>query len=650
MNGTSKEADGTESLKNQVKKKRGRSSHSKKSLASGKTKNSKDLEPLNQKSRHKTSKGTLQPKDNRLKNQLLTAGYGEADSTANTIQEKLIGLCIDNISHCQNQDSATCGIKTNCFEQRGDIVIESVRELQNLLNHCIGNLGDKFFIYGVTALKLIACNLTTLPPELGRLVSLEVINVSQNKLEELPESIGQLQRLYSLQAEFNCLSSLPQSIKELKLLSFLVVNDNLLKSLPDGVSDLEKLDTFDVSSNLLRSLPAVFKSAETISRIYMQKNLLKTMPSWLVRSRSLQELHAGENQISAWLDFKTFGKVATKLQMLDLCENKLSMLADSFDGLTELSCLNLGRNPFDNQKKPWAIGNFLISLPNSFCQLSKVTLLSLDGNQLKRLPNNFGDLINLRMINLVHNSLETLPDSFCQLQSLELCLLSRNCLQRLPENFGNLPFLNHLEVNDNKLRELPPTFKNLVKLTCLDLSNNRLMKEPNFLHVFTHLNYLNLHSNPFEYSFVDIVDPELSYAYNVEDAGESPKSGQFEDLESDEVGELNLESKTPSNNQEGKEATVQIDPPANNLSQSEHHNATKGNQISQSSCQQKQEEEEEAEETDCDWELSHGLYDVDTYSYQDRHFFMPSDIHCKNVRYNSVQFHFFPGQFDDADD
>ncbi|CAE1272767.1 unnamed protein product [Acanthosepion pharaonis] len=244
------------------------------------------------------------------------------------------------------------------------------------------------------------------------------------------------------------------------------------------------------------------------------------------------------------------------------------------------------------------------------------------------------------MINLVHNSLETLPDSFCQLQSLELCLLSRNCLQRLPENFGNLPFLNHLEVNDNKLLELPPTFKNLVKLTCLDLSNNRLMKEPNFLHVFTHLNYLNLHSNPFEFSVVDIVDPELSYAY-VEDAGESPKSGQFEDLESDEVEELNLESKTPSNKQEGKEATVQIDPPANNLSQFEHHNVTKGNQISQSACQQKEEEEEE-EETDCDLELSNGLYDVDTYSYQDRHFFMPSDIHCKNVRYNSVQFHFFP--------
>ena len=400
MNETSKEADDKETLKNRVKKKRGRSSHSKKSLASGKTKNSKEFESLNRKPRNKTLKSTLKPTDNILKDPSLTSGYSETNSTASTIQEDLLDLHLGNdVIDNQSPDSKLCSTENNGFGHSKEFVISSIGELHQLL-YCIGHLGENLFHYGVTVLKLVACDLTTLPYELGHLVSLEVINVSQNKLEELPDSIGQLQRLYSLQAEFNCLTSLPQSIKNLKLLSLLVVNDNLLKSLPNGISELEQLDTLDVSNNVLETLPAIFKSAETIRRIYVQKNLLKSLPSWLVQTRNIQELHLGENQISAWSDFKIFGKVAGKLQMLDLCENRLCMLADSLSGLTELSCLNLGRNPFENQKRPWAPGNFLTSLPKSFCQLKKVTLLSLDGNQLKNLPMNFGDLVSLRMLNL----------------------------------------------------------------------------------------------------------------------------------------------------------------------------------------------------------------------------------------------------------
>lgn len=648
---TNRDSDDKDSLTNRVKKKRVRSSHSKKGLTNGKKKNPKDSEPLSRKPRHKASKGASRS----------TTEDDVTDLTSNTIQEGISELHIDGIDSqdCNYPSSnlKSCSTLSNGFRQCEEVVVESVEELLHLLRHSLGNLEDTFIRDRVTVLKLVDCNLSVLPYELGCLVNLKIINVRQNKLKKLPESIGGLTRLDSLMAEYNCLECLPESLKNLKSLSLLSVNDNVLKSLPNGISELEQLNTLDVSNNMLLTLPDVFKSAETIKRIYAQKNQLRSLPSWLSRAKNLQELHLGENQISAWSEFKTFGKTASNLQMLDLSENKLCKLADSFDGLSELSCLNLGRNPFENQKRPWATGNFLTSLPHTFCQLRKVTLLSLDGNQLKSLPNNFSDLVNLRMINLVQNCLETLPDSFCQLPSLELCLLSRNCLQRLPENFGNLPLLNHLEVSDNKLINLPVTFKNLSKLTYLDLSNNCLVKEPDFLHLLTNLNYLSFHSNPFEHSNGDIVDPELCYAY-AEAPTDSVRSGQFEDIEVDQTTadpwteelDFDNENHDSSSEQTNKVVTLpstslELDLPVDTLP------SKNPNQLPECVSHSKTRPVEDDDDTDVEWELSHGVYDVNASNYQDQYLFMPSDLHCKIVHHQKpVLLKTFPGQFDDADD
>ena len=73
-------------------------------------------------------------------------------------------------------------------------------------------------------------------------MTLQVLNVSSNRLKLLPDSIGQLERLRVLNASSNHLKALPDSIGNLKWLQHLDLCDNqLLKVLPAALARATRL-------------------------------------------------------------------------------------------------------------------------------------------------------------------------------------------------------------------------------------------------------------------------------------------------------------------------------------------------------------------------------------------------------------------------
>lgn len=403
----------------------------------------------------------------------------------------------------------------------------------------MGKLEDIILRNSVRVLKLVACRLRSLPEDLGNLLYLEALVCSENQLKELPQSVGYLQHLKVLQVDLNYLKQLPANIGSLKSLRLLAVNDNQLECLPASISVLENLQTLDLSNNRLRSLPLHFRSSECLNRLYIQKNSIENLPPWIAKMSKIQEFQVGENLLTEWPGFEEFGRSATQLNVLDVSENRLSALPSGFEGLQSLNCLNLGRNPFVDNQNAECIGNLLKGLPDCFCQLYAVTLLSIDGNRLQNLPDNFGDLQSLKMLNLCDNQLELLPDSFCYLNSLQLCLLSRNSLSCLPEHFGHLSALRHLEVSHNNLVDLPSSFCKLsAQLVYLDLCNNCILHELNVLETFEKLTYLDVGSNPFiqcdSSSTSRAVNPQLTTVCNHYFA--TSLAGQFEDFDGDEEG------------------------------------------------------------------------------------------------------------------
>ncbi len=84
-------------------------------------------------------------------------------------------------------------------------------------------------------LNLSECELTSLPPEIGQLTSLQSLSLSGNQLTSLPPEIGQLTSLQSLHLSGNQLTSLPPEIGQLTNLQSLSLRSNPLTSPPPEI-------------------------------------------------------------------------------------------------------------------------------------------------------------------------------------------------------------------------------------------------------------------------------------------------------------------------------------------------------------------------------------------------------------------------------
>ncbi|MFT5532996.1 MAG: Leucine-rich repeat (LRR) protein [Candidatus Paceibacteria bacterium] len=165
---------------------------------------------------------------------------------------------------------------------------------------------------------------------------------------------------------------------------------------------------------------------------------------------------------------------------------KLKVLPDCIGDLTWLTTLHLN----DNQ---------LTKLPERFGELKSLTTLNLTHNQLTELPEWCRELTSLTELLLAGNQLTKLPDWFGDLTSLTAMRLSGNQLTKLPERFSELTRLRYLHLNNNQLTKLPERFSELTSLEHLEVHNNQLTEPPEWIGKMPSLYILEVHSNPFTF-------------------------------------------------------------------------------------------------------------------------------------------------------
>ena len=123
--------------------------------------------------------------------------------------------------------------------------------------------------------------------------------------------------------------------------------------------------------------------------------------------------------------------------------------------------------------------NEIVKLPDSWELLASLKELHLGGNQLTSLPRGFcvGPLAScLRQIDLSANQLVFLPNFFCSLTSLISLNLARNQLKALPPSLARLADLKQLDASSNNIRVLPGGLARL-RLDSLELSGNSFLEE-----------------------------------------------------------------------------------------------------------------------------------------------------------------------------
>ena len=104
-----------------------------------------------------------------------------------------------------------------------------------------------------------------------------LLDFRREKIRTLPPEIGELQSLTVLNLGFNRLSALPAEIGELSNLKVLYLNDNNLKTLPPEIGQLSNLRELYLSGNPLNDLPAELEKLPKLTKLNLGINQLSLL-------------------------------------------------------------------------------------------------------------------------------------------------------------------------------------------------------------------------------------------------------------------------------------------------------------------------------------------------------------------------------------
>ena len=163
------------------------------------------------------------------------------------------------------------------------------------------------------------CGLTELPPEvLGLADTLEVLNLSGNRLSRLPSDLGRLHRL-----------------------KIIFCSDNDFTHLPEVLGDCPALDMVGFKANRIVDVPAAALPA-ALRWLVLTDNAIAELPSALGERPALQKLMLAGNQLSR-LPGSLAG--AQRLELVRLAANRLTHVPGWLTELPRLAWLALAGNP-----------------------------------------------------------------------------------------------------------------------------------------------------------------------------------------------------------------------------------------------------------------------------------------------------------------
>jgi hypothetical protein len=178
-------------------------------------------------------------------------------------------------------------------------------------------------LVGATRLDLSA-DLTEFPKEIfGLADSLEILNLSQNRLRELPDDLHRLKKL-----------------------RILFCSENRFEHLPIGVGGCPSLRMVGFKSNQIRSVDESSLPL-TLRWLILTDNRISQLPSSIGRCRDLQKLMLAGNRLESLPDEMS---ACVNLELLRLSSNRLEVLPDWLLRLPRLSWLALAANPFSETR------------------------------------------------------------------------------------------------------------------------------------------------------------------------------------------------------------------------------------------------------------------------------------------------------------
>ncbi len=145
-------------------------------------------------------------------------------------------------------------------------------------------------------LDLSGNRLSSLPAAFTRLKRLKVLFLSDNAFTVWPEVLGQLPRLSMIGFKANRIEHIAEDTLPLNT-RWLILTDNRLQALPESIGKLASLQKLMLAGNRLRRLPESLQHCENLQLARLSANQLEVIPDWLLRLPKLSWLaFAGNRQ------------------------------------------------------------------------------------------------------------------------------------------------------------------------------------------------------------------------------------------------------------------------------------------------------------------------------------------------------------------
>ena len=456
-------------------------------------------------------------------------------------------VSVDMINDCFSAMESIAIAISEC--EKAPISLDDLCMLQNLTSKCLSYIESgkpcAFQINSnplipITVVNITQCTLRIVAPELFRLPKLEVLNLSDNNIQDLPTAVGALQCIYSssslksLVLDGNQLKMLPEDLLLglANSLEHLSVQRNELTELPPGLWIMPHLKKLNLARNKLSQLH-YFSDRFFMNNPVYSRRVLDAMEicnyfgeiESLLPKRNASQNNTIHYDIQLYLQrlqifFQMLNIVTGETFSVQIFKQWVSFLNEQWYSQdvseqsehgsqfqcpkivfnVKLTYLNLSRNNFTNFPK---------ELP---CLVPNLKELIMSYNKIKDL-NLIGCMpSNIATISLDHNVIESLTaahsaTSFC----LAPCMIMQ--LEQIGCNHTahtTLKSLSNLQLGYNNLKDFcPPIFDEIIEdysvvctsvvqfpqLSVLSLEHNMLTSVPSEILHITSLNSLNLAHN-----------------------------------------------------------------------------------------------------------------------------------------------------------
>ncbi|XP_059066227.1 probable leucine-rich repeat receptor-like protein kinase At1g35710 [Cryptomeria japonica] len=318
----------------------------------------------------------------------------------------------------------------------------------------------------------------SIPPQLGQLKALRVLDLRRNKLVgSIPKSLANFSQLQWIRLPYNHLTgSIPAEFGGLGKLEHLRLTSNLLSgSILDSLGNCTSLIDFIVGFNFLTgTIPKTIRQLKSLQLLYLyEKNLTGPIPYEIGELKNLSEIFIYKNNLSEG--------IPESLAALNNCTalKRLKLSSNSFDG-------DLGIH-FSSSIEAFSAhsNHFSGTLPASLGNSSNITLLDFNKNRLIGLEGFSSPSVSQMKGNTLYEDIPAIKIKGNEYR-LEYVLaantildLSNNKLRgKIPPNIGSLSQLRLLNLCGNQLEGMiPASLGQIEPLEQLDLSRNKLSGE-----------------------------------------------------------------------------------------------------------------------------------------------------------------------------